>query len=87
MLNADIPGMQAHSEELGVGELFDVFACMLTARSWARVKSGIQKSVVGEQEVSKIIRFDGLNIDTIGGSRETCHHFSFLDGRYYEEDR
>ncbi|OWA51706.1 putative aarF domain-containing protein kinase 1 [Hypsibius exemplaris] len=54
MLDADVTGMQKHADELGVGELFDIFACMLTARSWTGVKTGIQKSVIGDDEMRDI---------------------------------
>lgn len=51
MLRTDVKGMQKYAEQLKVGDLFDLFACMLTARSWKGVTEGIQASVVGEKEV------------------------------------
>lgn len=54
MLDADVEGMKKFASELGVGDMFDIFACMLTARSWTGVRAGIQNSVLSDGEVATI---------------------------------
>nr|CAG4643863.1 EOG090X047B [Lepidurus arcticus] len=43
IIRADIPAVQRVSGALGVGELYALFACMLTARSWTAVQQGIDR--------------------------------------------
>lgn len=43
MIKADIKGIKEHAEALNVGDLYPFLACMLTARSWKAIQSGIDK--------------------------------------------
>ncbi|XP_029453533.1 uncharacterized aarF domain-containing protein kinase 1 isoform X1 [Rhinatrema bivittatum] len=50
LINADMKGVQRYSRRLGAGDLYPLFACMLTARSWKSVSRGINKSSVTKAE-------------------------------------
>ncbi|XP_067013048.1 aarF domain-containing kinase 1 isoform X1 [Anabrus simplex] len=43
ILNFDRAGMRAHCEKLGVGDLYGLFSCMVTGRTWDAIESGIDK--------------------------------------------
>jgi aarF domain-containing kinase len=49
-----VEGMKKYGMELGVGDLFPLFACMVTARSWESLtsKDGVSKKLTPE-EVSR----------------------------------
>lgn len=46
-------GIKTHSEELGVGEFYGLFACMVTGRSWQSIssKEGITQIKFSKDEV------------------------------------
>ncbi|XP_040567744.1 aarF domain-containing protein kinase 1 [Lepeophtheirus salmonis] len=44
ILNADVEGIRHSADKLGVGELYGLFACMVTGRSWNSIQHGIDKS-------------------------------------------
>lgn len=44
ILDKDMKGMKKHGEALGVGPLYDLFACMVAGRSWTAIQSGITQS-------------------------------------------
>ncbi|XP_030877094.1 uncharacterized aarF domain-containing protein kinase 1-like [Leptonychotes weddellii] len=49
----DMEKVKKYSQRLGAGELYPLFACMLTARSWHSVNKGIgQASVTATESVS-----------------------------------
>ncbi|CAJ0569556.1 unnamed protein product, partial [Mesorhabditis spiculigera] len=50
LLNADTQQIRRVAEELGVGEMYGLLACMVTQRSWKSVTQGIRKSKKDEQE-------------------------------------
>ncbi|XP_004699113.1 aarF domain-containing protein kinase 1 isoform X1 [Echinops telfairi] len=50
----DMKNVQKYSRCLGAGELYPLFACMLTARSWDSVRRGIGHSPVTTTEESEI---------------------------------
>ncbi|XP_070578441.1 aarF domain-containing protein kinase 1-like [Ptychodera flava] len=54
LINADIEGIKKHSQALGAGELYGLFACMLTARSWTAVTTGIDKVQHSDAEADEI---------------------------------
>ena len=54
MINADIVGMKRHAEAMNVGHLYGLFACILTARSWTALRSGISRHQFSEAEVGII---------------------------------
>ncbi|XP_051941722.1 aarF domain-containing protein kinase 1 isoform X1 [Hippocampus zosterae] len=41
LIQQDMPGVERYSRKLGAGDLYPLFACVLTARSWTAVNSGI----------------------------------------------
>ncbi|KAJ9587302.1 hypothetical protein L9F63_019178, partial [Diploptera punctata] len=43
ILNKDKEGMRQHSENLGVGNLYFLLACMITGRTWDAIMSGINR--------------------------------------------
>lgn len=51
ILNVDRKGMRYHTGKLGVkGDLYPLFACMLTGRPWESVMAGIVKNKQNEAE-------------------------------------
>uniref|UniRef100_A0A1A8HIP6 AarF domain-containing protein kinase 1 n=1 Tax=Nothobranchius korthausae TaxID=1143690 RepID=A0A1A8HIP6_9TELE len=48
--NLDMSGVERYSRRLGAGDLFPLFACVLTARSWNAVNSGISSAPVTQAE-------------------------------------
>jgi len=41
IINRDVEAMKVAAEELGVGALYGLFACMVTARSWSSIQKGV----------------------------------------------
>merc|ERR1712106_284591 len=41
IINRDVESMKTAADELGVGELYGLFACMVTARSWSSIQKGV----------------------------------------------
>lgn len=54
ILNADLEAIQHHGNQLGVGELYGLFACMVTGRSWNSISQGIDKKARTAQEQDEI---------------------------------
>ncbi|XP_069639866.1 aarF domain-containing protein kinase 1 isoform X3 [Haliaeetus albicilla] len=50
LIKADMKRVQKYSQRLGAGDLYPLFACMLTARSWESVNRGIDRSPVSASE-------------------------------------
>ncbi|XP_064316563.1 aarF domain-containing protein kinase 1 isoform X4 [Phalacrocorax carbo] len=50
LIKADMKRVQKYSRRLGAGDLYPLFACMLTARSWESVNRGIDRSPVSATE-------------------------------------
>ncbi|XP_042725022.1 aarF domain-containing protein kinase 1 isoform X1 [Lagopus leucura] len=50
LIKADMKRVQKYSRRLGAGDLYPLFACMLTARSWESVNRGIDQSPVSASE-------------------------------------
>lgn len=50
LITSDMAGVERYSRRLGVGDLFPLFACMLTARSWTSVTAGIGATPVSRAE-------------------------------------
>ncbi|KXJ29903.1 putative aarF domain-containing protein kinase 1 [Exaiptasia diaphana] len=51
LIASDIEGIKHYSTEMGVGDLYGLFACVLTSRAWSVVTSGIDQGPVTEKEV------------------------------------
>jgi len=43
--------MKKNADHLGVGQLYGLFACMVTGRSWNSIQKGIDKSEKNAAEV------------------------------------
>ncbi|CAL8113884.1 unnamed protein product [Orchesella dallaii] len=56
ILNSDVDGIKKHSMDLGVGEMYGLFACMITGRSWESIasKDGITKVKLTKDEENAI---------------------------------
>lgn len=54
MLERDIEGIKTYGKELGVGEYYGIFACMVAGRSWESIQSGIDKKNVSSDELNEI---------------------------------
>lgn len=52
LIKGDMPGVEQYSRRMGAGELYPLFACVLTARSWTAVNAGISSMPVTHSEVS-----------------------------------
>ncbi|CAL8285541.1 unnamed protein product [Lota lota] len=50
LITSDMGSVERYSRRLGAGELFPLFACMLTARSWNSVNTGITSTPVTQSE-------------------------------------
>ena len=51
LIKGDMKGVERHSRSLGAGDLYALFACVLTARSWTSVTAGISSTPVTHSEV------------------------------------
>lgn len=58
--------VQKYSRRLGAGDLYPLFACMLTARSWESVNRGIDQSPVSASEVGPLCPFLSLSFLLLG---------------------
>ncbi|XP_012692144.1 aarF domain-containing protein kinase 1 [Clupea harengus] len=50
LMKADMKGIERYSRRLGAGDLYPLFACVLTARSWKSVSEGISQTPVTTSE-------------------------------------
>ncbi|XP_062325797.1 aarF domain-containing protein kinase 1 [Osmerus eperlanus] len=50
LIKGDMKGVERHSRSLGAGDLYALFACVLTARSWTSVTAGISSTPVTHSE-------------------------------------
>ncbi|XP_033844690.1 aarF domain-containing protein kinase 1 [Periophthalmus magnuspinnatus] len=50
LINRDLKEMEQSSRRLGAGDLYPLFACVLTARSWTAVNSGISSAPITHSE-------------------------------------
>ncbi|XP_034625152.1 aarF domain-containing protein kinase 1 isoform X2 [Trachemys scripta elegans] len=73
LIKADMKRVQKYSRRLGAGDLYPLFACMLTARSWDSVNRGIDRSPVTANEHPLLLQIcwhtRGLILCTICYSR------------------
>lgn len=50
LINGDMKEMEQSSRRLGAGDLYPLFACVITARSWTAVNTGISSAPVTHSE-------------------------------------
>ncbi|XP_016125187.1 aarF domain-containing protein kinase 1 isoform X1 [Sinocyclocheilus grahami] len=50
LIKGDLKGIERYSRRLGAGDLYPLFACVLTARSWTSVNAGISQTPVTQSE-------------------------------------
>ncbi|KAJ4441514.1 hypothetical protein ANN_11370 [Periplaneta americana] len=55
ILNKDKEGMRQHSQNLGVGNLYFLLACMVTGRTWDSIMAGIEKTKWSISEVMFVL--------------------------------
>jgi aarF domain-containing kinase len=51
IINSNVDGIKEYGNKLGVGNLYGLFACMVTARSWESLtsKDGVSKKLSPEE--------------------------------------
>lgn len=54
IIRADVEEMRKNSEKLGIGELYGLFACMVSGRSWNAILGGIDKQGKTATEAKEI---------------------------------
>ncbi|CAH2328448.1 uncharacterized aarF domain-containing kinase 1 [Pelobates cultripes] len=54
LIDVNMEGIRKYSQRLGAGELYPLFACVLTARSWNSVNRGIKQNSVTKEEALEI---------------------------------
>ena len=54
ILQADLDGIKRYADVLGVGQLYGLFACMVSGRSWGSIQKGIDKSEKNAAESKEI---------------------------------
>ncbi|XP_072314007.1 aarF domain-containing protein kinase 1 isoform X2 [Eucyclogobius newberryi] len=54
LINQDLKEMEQSSRRLGAGDLYPLFVCVLTARSWTAVNSGISAAPITHSEEMEI---------------------------------
>lgn len=54
ILNADVDGIRTYADQLGVGALSGLFACMVAGRSWSSIQRGIGKQRKNAEESKEI---------------------------------
>uniref|UniRef100_A0A6Q2XJP7 AarF domain-containing protein kinase 1 n=1 Tax=Esox lucius TaxID=8010 RepID=A0A6Q2XJP7_ESOLU len=65
LIKGDMKGIERYSRRLGAGELYPLFACVLTARSWTSINAGIGKTPVTCSEDVEIRRNAALYLPQI----------------------
>ena len=54
ILQADLDGIKRYADVLGVGQLYGLFACMVSGRSWGSIQKGIDKAEKNAAESKEI---------------------------------
>ena len=54
IISRNLNAIQLHAEKLGVGELYGLFACMATGRSWNAIQGGIDRNPKNKEEEMEI---------------------------------
>ncbi|XP_007904200.1 aarF domain-containing protein kinase 1 [Callorhinchus milii] len=54
LIQADMKKIEKYSRDLGAGDLFPLFACMVSARSWSSITKGIDQIPVTKKEDAEI---------------------------------
>ena len=66
IINKDVEAIKATADNLGVGSLYGLFACMVTARSWSSIQKGLDVAPKTASEVDlSSDGFDNQLIDQI----------------------
>lgn len=68
--------VKQYSQRLGAAELYPLFACMLTARSWDSVKRGIGQAPVSATEVGDPL--PGARLGAWGSLPARCLRFMLV---------
>lgn len=81
LIRGDMSGVERYSRRLGAGDLYPLFACVLTARSWTSVNAGISSVPVTQSEVWAHAQFMYRSRSTTFHSWESvysCFSFSIV---------
>lgn len=80
LIKSDLEGIKQSSKALGVEEMYGLLACILTARSWDVITTGIDQGPVTDDEVcivcslKQIVFSSGVVIIVI----IVCHYLTYL---------
>lgn len=58
LIKSDLEGIKQSSKALGVEEMYGLLACILTARSWDVITTGIDRGPVTDEEVCNVKAFE-----------------------------
>ena len=56
LINKDLPSVKRYSEQLNAGHLYQLLACLVCARAWDSIKTGIDQSPMSKYEVCVRVR-------------------------------
>lgn len=51
VLRKDLQSIKIHAQALNGGELYPLLACIITARSWDSIRTGVDRTAVNRAEV------------------------------------
>ena len=54
VINSNVKDIERTARKLGVGEMYGLFACMTSGRSWNAIQSGIDKLKKSDAEENEI---------------------------------
>lgn len=78
LIQQDMPGVERYSRKLGAGDLYPLFACVLTARSWTAVNSGISSVAVTRSEVGFLLVGQISNRQEVSKTETTQLSFNYI---------
>ena len=55
LINRDQPAIKRYCEELNAGQLYRLLACIITARAWDSIASGIDQNPRSQSEVRTVM--------------------------------
>lgn len=62
LIRSDLEGIKQSSKALGVEEMYGLLACILTARSWEVITTGIDQGPVTHDEVCGFVEIEWSNL-------------------------
>ena len=56
IINRDVEGMKKYAAELGVGDMYGLLACIVTARSWESLTNEKTGGIMGSKSTKEEVR-------------------------------